>query len=241
MASWIYPKLLPSADYNLFEIMVWWLFWFCTLYRNHSEMPATPRYQAPTRLFHCPAAFCLRRVLRCVVPVVASAASAAPSSSSASSASLSVPASAFSAPLSSPFPSSSFSFPSWYGEPRLGWDPGWIVLSLSPFLFGTGWHEFIVCGGSNSPFLYQVDSDMNPLQTGYPEGFAWTTLIYLTCGSNWESGTFNLNKIILAMPDSSFCGTAGSCFERWSLVMLLLCGYCVYFYCVGSSSGGGRA
>ena len=132
-----------------------------------------------------------------------------------------------------------FSFPSWYGEPRLVWDPGWIVPSLSPFLFGTGWHEFIVCGGSNTSFLYQIDSDVNPLQTGYPEGFAWTTLIYLTCGSNWESGTFNINN--MAMPDSSFCGTAGSCFKRWSLVMLLLCGYCVYFYCVGSSSGGGRA
>ena len=37
---------------------------------------------------------------------------------------------------------------------------------------------------------------MNPLRTGYPEGYAWTTLTYLTCGTNWESGTFSIIKNI---------------------------------------------
>ena len=60
---------------------------------------------------------------------------------------------------------------------------------------------------------------MNPLQTAYPEGYSWTTLTYLTCGTNWESGTFNIKKIILAVPDSSFCGTAESCFEIIIMVL----------------------
>ena len=77
---------------------------------------------------------------------------------------------------------------------------------LSLVFFGTCLHEFIVCEGSTAPFLYQIDSDMNPLQTGYPEGYAWTTLTYLNCGTNWKIGTLNIKKIFLLRPNPPFVG-----------------------------------
>ena len=147
----------------------------------------------------------------------------------------------------------------------LGWDPGWILLSL--FFPGAflclAWVRYLLgCGDQSCVWDPGWVSLLSLFASG--AGLCWfiacdgSTVLLICDGSStyplragcpldcaWTTLEFltwwtywacgTFELNFIAMPNFYTCETAGSRFERWSSVMLCLSGFYDYLHCVGSS------